>query len=57
MTREPDSFLKLQIRRLATGFCWAVFGIGGLTLSLTAFPVIRAATDSKKKPLFSGHAA
>ena len=23
MTREPDSFLKLQIRRLATGFCWA----------------------------------
>ena len=48
MTREPDSFLKLQIRRLATGFCWAVFGIGGLTLSLTAFPVIRAATDSKE---------
>ena len=48
MTREPDAFLKLQIRRLATGFCWAVFGIGGLTLSLTAFPVIRAATDSKE---------
>ena len=28
MNREPDSFLKLQIRRLATGFCWAVFGLG-----------------------------
>lgn len=48
MNREPDSFLKLQIRRLATGFCWAVFGIGGLTLSLTAFPVIRATSDTKE---------
>lgn len=35
--RPRDSFAALQLRRLATGFGWAVFGLGGLVLSLTWF--------------------
>lgn len=33
----PDGFLAFQARRLATGLSWAVFGIGGLALTLTWF--------------------
>jgi 1-acyl-sn-glycerol-3-phosphate acyltransferase len=46
---KPDGFLRFQYRRLATGFGWAVFGIGGLTLSLTYFPLLHVLVKNKEK--------
>lgn len=44
-------------RVIATGFCFAVFGIGGLILSYIVLPVIAMITPSqKKKHLRSQHA-
>lgn len=34
-------FINHTWRRLATGFCFAVFGIGGVILSLTALPLLQ----------------
>lgn len=34
------SFFKYQYRRLASGFCWSVFGIGSLILTAIYFPLL-----------------
>lgn len=47
--RKVDPFLKFQIRRLATGMGWAVFGLGALSLALTWFPCLNLFVHEKKK--------
>ena len=41
MLRRSWLFINHTWRRLATGFCFAVFGIGGVVLSITALPALR----------------
>lgn len=45
---KPDSFIRFQIRRLATGMGWAVFGLGALSLALTWFPCLNLFVRNKK---------
>ncbi len=48
--REKDSFVKFQLRRLSSGFCWSVFGIGALALTSTYFPLLNVfVKDSEKR--------
>lgn len=46
---KPDSFAAFQYRRAATGFCWAIFGIGGLGLTLTYFPWPNVTEKNKER--------
>lgn len=46
---KPDNFIVFQFRRLMTGLAWSVFGIGGLILSITWFPLLNAFVKDKKK--------
>ncbi|RUO71336.1 lysophospholipid acyltransferase family protein [Pseudidiomarina salinarum] len=39
-SRSPQ-FIERTWRRLMTGFCFAVFGLGGIVLSVTALPLLR----------------
>ena len=41
-TGERDGFWAYQYRRFKTGLFWCIFGLGGLGLSLTYFPFLRA---------------
>lgn len=46
---QGDSFFVFQYRRLATGLGWSVFGIGGLLLSLTWFPLLNIVVQDKSR--------
>ncbi|MFR2199444.1 MAG: hypothetical protein ACLS58_09275 [Sutterella wadsworthensis] len=45
MTQEKaertEGRLAFEWRRLKTGLCWVIFGLGGLGLSMTYFPYLR----------------
>lgn len=43
-----SSFFEYQYRRLASGFCWSVFGIGSLFLTITYFPLLNLLVRNKE---------
>lgn len=49
MTAPHDSLVAFQWRRLKTGLCWAIFGLGGLGLSMTYFPYLRLTVNDPIK--------
>lgn len=38
---RTEGRLAFEWRRLKTGLCWVIFGLGGLGLSMTYFPYLR----------------
>lgn len=52
-----DGFWAFQYRRLKTGFLWVVFGLGGLSLSLTYFPLLRCVEKDPVKRRLKARAA
>lgn len=40
-TERTEGRLAFEWRRLMTGLCWVIFGLGGLGLSMTYFPYLR----------------
>ena len=38
---RTEGRLAFEWRRLMTGLCWVIFGLGGLGLSMTYFPYLR----------------
>ena len=36
---RTEGRLAFEWRRLKTGLCWVIFGLGGLGLSMTSFPI------------------
>jgi 1-acyl-sn-glycerol-3-phosphate acyltransferase len=51
-TPHPDGFLRFLYRRLATGAAWSVFGLGGLALSVTYFPLLQVLVKNKERRIY-----